>query len=170
MLVDEEGKEKWRLTGFYGEPDLSKRDESWTLMRQLAAQFDKTWLCVGDFNEILWNHEKTESCLRRESQMEAFKNVLEDTGLEDLGFSGPWFTWERGRTTENVVIERLDRSLSTRSWSNMFPEYGVYHLTSSVSNHKPLLISTERKNENRQKSGRKRFHFEAMWTKEKDVM
>ena len=58
MLVDEEGKEQWWLISFYGEPGLSKKDESWTLMRQLAAQFDKAWLCVGDFNEILWNYEK----------------------------------------------------------------------------------------------------------------
>ena len=108
MLVDEEGKEKWRLTGFYEEPGLSKRDESWTLMRQLVAQFDKAWLCVGDFNEILWNHEKIRSYLRKESQMKAFENMLKDTGLEDLEFSGPCFTWERGRTVENVVRERLD--------------------------------------------------------------
>ena len=47
-----------RLTGFYGEPRRERRKESWYLMRFLRAQSAHPWLCVGDFNEVLWAEEQ----------------------------------------------------------------------------------------------------------------
>ncbi|XWS27545.1 hypothetical protein CRYUN_Cryun26dG0125100 [Craigia yunnanensis] len=68
MIVEEDqGKKYWHFTGFYGEPNARKRNESWDLLRRLAEQSDKGWLCVGDFNELLWDHEKIGEWLRRES-------------------------------------------------------------------------------------------------------
>ena len=56
----------WRLTGIYGELDANRRKETWRLLRGLAAQYDFPWCCYGDFNEILWDHEKSGHGLRRE--------------------------------------------------------------------------------------------------------
>ena len=42
----------WRLTGFYGHHETSKREETWTLLRSLGQSNHLPWLCVGDFNEI----------------------------------------------------------------------------------------------------------------------
>lgn len=53
--------------------------------------------CRGDFNEILRFNIKRGGRPRPESQMEAFKNVLLDCSLSDLGFDGPKFTWWNGR-------------------------------------------------------------------------
>ena len=93
MIVEEElGKENWRFTGFYGELDRRKRHESWELLKRLANQNDKGWLCVRDFNEILWDHEKSRDRMRREMQMVNLRNVLEETGLTDLGYKRSWFT------------------------------------------------------------------------------
>jgi hypothetical protein len=44
--------QKWKLTGFYGHPDASKRIEAWNLLRHLHTLSPEAWLCVGDFNEI----------------------------------------------------------------------------------------------------------------------
>lgn len=41
--------------------------------------------------------------------MVAFREALDDCELNDLRFTGQWFTWERGRLKENNIRERLDR-------------------------------------------------------------
>ena len=42
----------WHLTGFYGEPDTSKRWESWQILKHLHGTSSLPWLAIGDFNEI----------------------------------------------------------------------------------------------------------------------
>ncbi|MBA0668462.1 hypothetical protein Goklo_001370 [Gossypium klotzschianum] len=49
--------------------------------------------------------------LRDDRRMEEFHRVMEDCQLEDLGFEGPWFTWERGNFEHNNIKKRLDMEL-----------------------------------------------------------
>jgi exonuclease III len=56
--VEEEDGFKWRLTGIYGEPRHDKREETCKLLRTLHQQSDLPWLCIGDFNEIMYSFEK----------------------------------------------------------------------------------------------------------------
>jgi exonuclease III len=48
----------WRFMGIYGEPKVEERATTWRLLRTLKHQNDKPWLCIGDFNEILFAWEK----------------------------------------------------------------------------------------------------------------
>lgn len=48
----------WKLIGFYGHPDPSKRPEAWSLLRYIARMDPSPWICLGDFNEILSLVEK----------------------------------------------------------------------------------------------------------------
>lgn len=74
--------------------------------------------------------------------MVASREVLEECDLNDLGFSGQWFTWERGRLTENNIQERLDRGIANPIWWRYFPSYFMSHLTHSFLDHCPLLMYT----------------------------
>lgn len=47
--------------------------------------------------------------MREERQMSAFREVLKECDLSDLGFSGQWFTWERVKLLDSNIRERLDR-------------------------------------------------------------
>ena len=49
---------EWRLTGFYGEPETSRRREAWDQLRSLNLRLEVPWLCCGDFNEITRQDEK----------------------------------------------------------------------------------------------------------------
>jgi hypothetical protein len=49
----------WKLTGFYGHPDVAKRGESWELLHFLAKLPLEPWLCLGNFNEITTASEKS---------------------------------------------------------------------------------------------------------------
>ncbi|KAK2655928.1 hypothetical protein Ddye_008980 [Dipteronia dyeriana] len=48
----------WRFTGFYGHPEQAQRVNSWTLLRRLAGLSGLSWVCLGDFNEIMSDDEK----------------------------------------------------------------------------------------------------------------
>ena len=48
----------WHLTGFYGAPETSRRDESWALLKVIRDRSTLPWLVIGDFNEIVSVSEK----------------------------------------------------------------------------------------------------------------
>jgi hypothetical protein len=91
------GRAEWKFMGFYGHPEASKRCEAWGLLRHLSQYTPLSWVCVGDFNEILDLTEKFGGGGRPRGQMEAFKQTLEDCYLYDLGYRGPRFTWNNNR-------------------------------------------------------------------------
>ncbi|KAA3453657.1 reverse transcriptase [Gossypium australe] len=141
-VEDEDEVDTWRFTGFYEVPVENERKESWKLLRALKRRNDKPWLITGDFNEILFSFEKKGGRTREERQMAAFRETLEHCELYDLGFSGQWCTWERGRLVDNNIRERLDRGVANTEWWKLFPGYKVSHLQHSFSNHCPIVVDT----------------------------
>jgi hypothetical protein len=82
-VVGESGN-KWRFTGVYGESKSGMKENTWKLIRTLSGQSDLPWLCMGDFNEILFSHEKEGGPARAPGCMDAFRKALEDA---------TWLTW-----------------------------------------------------------------------------
>ncbi|XP_065620823.1 uncharacterized protein LOC136063823 [Quercus suber] len=111
---------QWRFTGIYGHADPSKKHETWSLIRGLHRKFSLPWLCAGDFNEILWSHEKLGLGPRKEGVMRDFRDTLDECGLMDLGFVGDKFTW-RGKRAAGLVLERLDRAVADNRWFALNP-------------------------------------------------
>ena len=66
--------------------------ETWRLMRHLHARGTLPWLCLGDFNEILYSDEKRGGNPRQVTPMVAFQHTLLHYGLVGLGFRGYQFT------------------------------------------------------------------------------
>ena len=52
-IVHRGSENAWQLTGFYGEPETSKRNESWNMLRMLSTKPKLPWCCFDDFNEFL---------------------------------------------------------------------------------------------------------------------
>ncbi|XP_040942293.1 uncharacterized protein [Gossypium hirsutum] len=98
--------------------------------------------------------------------MVEFREVLKECQLIDVGYSGTWYTWEKGNLPETNIRERLDRGVANEKWMELFPRGNIHHLTSSLSDHCPLLISTT--NESRFK-GIPSFKFEAWWTTKESI-
>ena len=71
--------------------------KSWDAIRYLRAQDDLPWICVGDFNEALFQTDQLGGSQRAFSQMEDFRDCLADCGPADLGFSGYPYTWDKKR-------------------------------------------------------------------------
>ncbi|KAA3466458.1 LINE-1 reverse transcriptase isogeny [Gossypium australe] len=98
--------------------------------------------------------------------MEAFHETLEECQLEDIGYSGVWFTWEKGNFAETNIKERLDRGVAIEKWKILFPTGNIHHLTHSTSEHCPLLLNTKSGNIY---AGNPQFKFEALWTIEESL-
>ncbi|KAL8457055.1 hypothetical protein ACS0TY_035044 [Phlomoides rotata] len=83
----------WRLTGIYGHPEDCQKWHTWALLDRLGVGFSGRWLCMGDFNEIMFGYEKMGGVLMTEGRMVAFKECLERNGLSDVGYTGHAYTW-----------------------------------------------------------------------------
>ncbi|KAH1047722.1 hypothetical protein J1N35_038506 [Gossypium stocksii] len=166
MLKEENGEEEWRFTGFYGSPYVNNKSCSWNLLRKLGQYKNHPWLVSGDFNEIMYSFEKSGGILREESRMEAFREALEECQLEDLGYSGVWFTWERGNLSETNIRERFDRGVVNDKWRQLFPTGNIQHLPHSMSYHYPLLLNTKSGNNY---VGNPKFKFKAWWIMEETL-
>ncbi|KAF4376309.1 hypothetical protein F8388_026109 [Cannabis sativa] len=65
----------WTLTCFYGNPDAAQCKFSWELLRKICRETYGSWLCVGDFNEIVSLAEKSGGRLRGASAMEEVEKL-----------------------------------------------------------------------------------------------
>ena len=130
----------WRLTGFYGHPETSKREETWTLHESLGQTNHLPWLCIGDFNEITSQFEKVGGCLRPTRQMDHFCTAIHHCNFIDLGYVGSPFTWSRNHPVEGHIHIRLDQALANMTWKSLFPNATIHHVSMSSSDHSMLTI------------------------------
>lgn len=84
-------------------------------------------LVCGDFNEIMYTHKKVGGVPVEEHRMESFRNSLEMFGLFDIGYSGRWYTWERGNLPATNIREWLDRAVMNIDWLEKFPTTILWH-------------------------------------------
>ena len=102
--------------------------------------------------------------------MENFKEALEDCGLSDLGFQGDIFTWRNNsHEAEGYIRERLDRAVANTSWKVKFPVWKVINDEQRHSDHRPVIILTEKPPWRQKKQGESEdFKFEAKWLLKQD--
>jgi hypothetical protein len=152
---------RFRITFVYGEPRTEDRHLMWELMRRLHGASGEPWLLIGDFNEAMWSYEHFSACQRPERQMAAFRDVLADCGLTDLGFVGLPFTYDDGREGNANVKVRLDTVVADSNWRDLFSASTLHHLVSSRSDHCPLLLEIKKESWERHKP--RIFGYEIMW-------
>ncbi|KAK3211112.1 hypothetical protein Dsin_015818 [Dipteronia sinensis] len=95
---------------------------------------------MGDFNEVCYDSEKSWGLRKRWSAMSDFREALEDSKLEDMGFQGPKYTWSNKREGTGLIMERLDRGMCNEEWRTLFPFFSVRHLDFWGSDHRPILL------------------------------
>ena len=160
--INKNKEDEWRFTSFYGETNTQKRHELWAHLRSLKNCGNAPWLYAGDFNEITRQYEKCGGRVGPHSQMQPFRDILDECGFMDMGFVGSQFTWHK-HFVDYTVWERLDRIVATNDWFNLFPNTKIHHLDMTSSNHKPLLIVPDGMECRFQKP----FCFDQMWMSNK---
>jgi hypothetical protein len=153
----------WRFTGIYGEPRADLRSKTWEALRYLKSQDDLPWLCAGDFNEILMQHEQLGGNPRNQAHMQAFQDCLAECNLVDMGYKGYDFTWNNRRGEGDNIQVRLDRGTATAAFLEMYPLSLIEHIATEESDHMALLIkiAVDPPAQNNVRS--RGFMFEEMW-------
>ncbi|KAA3466905.1 reverse transcriptase [Gossypium australe] len=118
---------------------------AWNLLRRLGQGCNYPWL-VGDFNEIMYSFEKSSGVPREQKRMEEFRDTLEECQLMDIGYSGAWFTWERGNLPETNIRERLDRMICLKKWA-CFNKSKKDGLKKRLTKELEILLKKERDDE-----------------------
>lgn len=151
------GDRSWFLTSVYG-PQLDAEkllflDELIEVRNCCQGQ----WKVSGDFNLIAAAADKNNNRINRR-MMNAFRNKLNELELRDMYLFGRRYTWSNEQ--QRPTLEKLDRVLVTTQWEESFPEAHLQALSSSGSDHCPLLLTCG-------DTGAKtrRFRFESYWTK-----
>ncbi|KAB2601289.1 hypothetical protein D8674_002294 [Pyrus ussuriensis x Pyrus communis] len=158
------GQTHWsRITGVYGTPYRVEKNLFWEWMVNHFTPTDIPWICGGDFNEFLWDHEKSGGVEVLYNRPRFLEEFMASSQLMDLGFNGPAFTW-RGIRKGDWVEERLDRVIANEKWQNLWPNSQVMHETVLASDHCPVILISNIEGQ----KGRKLFRFEAYWVSEEE--
>ncbi|GAA0183907.1 hypothetical protein LIER_31242 [Lithospermum erythrorhizon] len=136
-----------------------KRKLSWSLLRFISKSSVLPTIFIGDFNEVFFPYEHVS---QSQWQMNNFRQVAEDCGIFDVGFSGFPFTWCNNFTSPHSTRARLDRGLASKGWIDEFPDARLRHLSSNYSDHLPLLLIKGTRRHGL-KRGKARFRFEPSW-------
>ncbi|GMI86798.1 hypothetical protein HRI_002349100 [Hibiscus trionum] len=123
------------LTFVYASPNSSKRSMLWDQLQALAPAQEVAWVLGGDFNAIASPTEREGGSSNRLGVCSKFKDFLFDSGLVDMGFQGPLFTWERGD-----LKQRLDRCLCNEALFQVYTVSEVLHLPKLESDHNPIML------------------------------
>ncbi|XP_073137117.1 uncharacterized protein [Henckelia pumila] len=113
-----------------------------------------SWLVGGDFNVVRDASECLGSSGGRQLPMDEFNHFVLESALVDTGFEGSSFTW-----TNKSIWKRLDRVFVSVDWGDHFNSIRVEHLSRTVSDHCPLLVSAPVF-----ARGPSSFRFQSMWT------
>ncbi|CAN0920895.1 hypothetical protein LINGRAHAP2_LOCUS32319 [Linum grandiflorum] len=134
--------DSFRLTGFYGCPERERRRESWELLKRLNQVTCGPWCVVGDFNDILHQHEQNGRHARQQNLIDRFREAVAECNLVDVELEGCPFTWSRAKGKPHGVESRLDRAMVNVNWVEQFPQGTLRNLVAPVSDHSPILLLT----------------------------
>ena len=157
-VTDNKGK-PLSIIFVYGHPELGKRNEVWQRLKTLKDIAQPSWLCIGDFNQVLSREEKFSFHQNPIAGVELFHQVLSDLYLCDLMATGQQFTWMNKREEESFVMERLDTAFASTEWINQYHLYYLRNLPIIKSDHGPIILDFEHQTPFRNRPVR----FEHMW-------
>jgi endonuclease/exonuclease/phosphatase family metal-dependent hydrolase len=93
---------------------------------------------LGDFNIIYQAADKNNLNLNLRLRG-LFRNVLNDCLLKEIPLQNRKFTWSNEREAPTLV--QLDRVFSSTDWDVLFDNQTLNVMSSSLSDHCPLLLS-----------------------------
>uniref|UniRef100_J3L454 DUF4283 domain-containing protein n=1 Tax=Oryza brachyantha TaxID=4533 RepID=J3L454_ORYBR len=145
----------WHLTSVYGPQDEGDKFLFLEELETVGGTCFPNWVLAGDFNLITSVADKSSGRVNRRL-MNAFTAVLNRLELKEIYLFGRRYTWSNEQ--QQPVMVKLDRVFATTGWEDAFPETSLQALSSSASDHCPILLTCGQLNKRP-----RRFRFENFW-------
>ena len=121
----------------YGYNTIQARRALWRDLRGIATSCgDFPWISLGDFNVVLDPHEIFGGNSGRDLGAIEFSNLVNYACLQDLRYTGLFFTWSNSSTRR-----KLDRALVNPGWLESFPTASANFLPPGISDHSPIVVN-----------------------------
>ena len=130
---------KFNLISVYGPAQLDLKMQFLSELVRVCSKDTLPIVIGGDFNIIRSPDEKNnENYSDRWSFL--FNAVIDTLNLRELELTGRKFTW--ANRVQNQTFEKLDRILVCMDFKSKYPLSTVVALSRDISDHTPLLFST----------------------------
>ena len=137
---DKQLKQKWNFLNIYGAAQLEQKNEFLAELAHFCSKNNQPYLIRGDFNIIRFSSDKNKP-FGVHKHTDLFNNIISIYDLLDIHLVGGKYTWSNNQ--ENPTLERLDRVLISKQWEDLFPSVFLYKLPREISDHNPLILSTQ---------------------------
>jgi hypothetical protein len=129
----------WWLTVVYGPTVEDLKPVFLDELRALRATLVGLWAVAGDFNLIVDACDKSNTWLNRRS-MDMFRRCINDLELRESNLLGRRYTWSSERAMP--MMAKLDRWFGSVEWDELHPNAALSALSSSLSDHCPILMTS----------------------------
>jgi exonuclease III len=154
--------ESWYLGNVYGPQGTADKLAFLADLKAAVEHLTLPLALLGDFNLISEATDKSNSNYNR-GLMLAFRKFMNELELKDLYLHGRRFTWSNEQVRSTLC--RLDRVLYNNSWHDLFPRALLQAVSSSASDHSPLVLTLDA-----DFKPNRRFRFETFWARRPDFL
>ncbi|KAL2925388.1 Centromere protein I [Bienertia sinuspersici] len=101
----------------YAHNDGKLRESLWQDLINISSKQGGPWLLMGDFNCVIAMEERIGSIVRQR-EMESMRNCIGICNIQDIPYSGHFYTWSNKQMAEDRVWSKLDRIMANDEWMN----------------------------------------------------
>ncbi|XP_062080589.1 uncharacterized protein LOC133785357 [Humulus lupulus] len=98
------------------------------------------WIVMGDFNDILAKEERICNRVRYKTSTD-FMDCVANCKLEDVKYSGNFYTWCNKQHGEDRIYSKIDRVLANQAWQSLFPEAETVFVNDGLFDHTPAVLT-----------------------------
>lgn len=137
-----QNKVMFQLTLVYAFNDEVGRTMLWNDLEDIAKEVQEPWAMMGDFNDVFSQEERMGRRVVR-NLAGNFRRCAEACKLEDLKYTGIFFTWSNKQQAEDRVYAKLDRVLVNSLWQGKFDNSeAVFYLKVHLTTAQLLFLFT----------------------------
>ena len=151
-LTHKEQDFKFNLISLYGPAQIDQKAHFLSELVWICSKDTLPILIGGDFSP---DEKYNDNYNNRWPFL--FNAVIDSLNLREVDLSGRRFTW--ANNMPNQTFEKLDRVLVSTDFEAQFPHTSVQALNREISDHTPLLVSTN----NASTTYQPQFKFELGW-------
>ncbi|XP_062075390.1 uncharacterized protein LOC133779445 [Humulus lupulus] len=126
------------VTYVYVFNDEEGRKRLWKDLQDLTVK--GPWIVMGDFNDILAKEERIGNRVRYKTSTD-FIDCVANCQLEDVKYSGNFYTWCNKQYGEDRIYSKIDRVLANQVWLSLFPDAETVFLNEGPFDHTLAVLT-----------------------------